>query len=252
MSNFADKNVLITGATGVLGQALVREYCEQGANVGVHHRGSPSSTAAAQELIAWCTARGRQAHSVEFDLRDTAALSAQLENYITRVSRVDVLLCNAGVFRTELLATATQEAIDETIAVNLLAPLHCVRVLLPHMLRAKSGVIAMVGSVAAVRPFRAQVAYSASKAGLEGLVRSLAVEYARKRIRTFGVRVGPMASPMSAGVLALDSAQVRDKTLQSRLLTAQEVARTIAELSHERNASICGTMVDLDAGYVLA
>lgn len=248
MSEFAAKNVLVTGATGVLGAALVREFSARGAHVGVHHRGSESSSSAANALIAECGA----AQSVAFDLRDGSALQAGIERYAENVGSIDVLVCNAGVFRTELLATATQAGIDETIAVNLLAPIHCARVVLPFMLRAKRGVIVMVGSVAAARPFRAQAAYSASKAGLEGLVRSLAVEYARKRIRTFGVRVGPIASPMSAGVLALDEQAVKDRTLQGRLLEATEVARTIVDLCRDTQSSVQGTMIDLDAGYLLA
>ncbi len=248
MSEFSGKNVLITGATGVLGTALALDFASRGARVGVHHRGSEGSHRASQDLVARCPG----ARSIAFDLRDTEALTAGVEQYLTDAGGIDVLVCNAGIFRTELLALGTAEAIDETIQVNLLAPIHCARAVLPSMLRAKKGVIVMIGSVAAVRPFRAQAAYSASKAGLEGLVRSLAVEYARKRIRTFGVRAGPMASPMSAGVLALAAQEVKDKTLLGRLLQAPEVARSIVDLCGEHHTAINGTMIDLDGGYVLA
>jgi 3-oxoacyl-[acyl-carrier protein] reductase len=107
----------------------------------------------------------------------------------------------------------------------------------------------MISSVSAARPSRGQCAYAAAKAGLEGLVRAMAVEYARKGVRVVGVRPGPVESAMMAGALAMAEDEVRDRVPMRRLVLAQEVAAAVRWVASDEGAAITGTIVDVDAGY---
>lgn len=109
----------------------------------------------------------------------------------------------------------------------------------------------MVSSVAAVRPNRGQSAYAAAKAGLDGLVRAMAVEYARKGVRVVGVRPGPVESAMMSGALALAGDEVKARVPMGRLVQATEVARVVRALASDECSAITGAVVDVDGGYVL-
>lgn len=240
--------VLITGASGAIGHAIAHEFKSRSAShIGVHHRGAHSE-ARAQAL---CDALGPCARRVCFELRDPSAIEREVQQWIAHAGGIDALVCNAASVKPELLVTAEVASLEETLAVDLLGPMLCARAALPAMLRQRRGVIVMVGSVASARPFRGQSAYAAAKAGLEGLVRAMAVEYARKGVRVLGVRPGPVESAMMAGAMALAGDEVKARVPMGRLVRADEVARAIAALCDPAQSALTGAIVDVDCGYVL-
>lgn len=242
------KRVLVTGATGAIGQAIAHEFKRRGAEqLGVHHRGA-SSAAKAEAL---CEALGSCARRVPFDLRDGAAIEREVQRFVADAGGIDALVCNAGTFNADLLATSDPAALADTIAVDLLGPMLCARAALPAMLRQRQGVIVMISSVASVRPNRGQCAYAAAKAGLEGLVRAMAVEYARKGVRVVGVRPGPVESAMMTGALALAGDAVKERVPMRRLVLTEEVASVVADLCAPTHSAVTGTMIDVDCGYSL-
>lgn len=240
--------VMITGASGTIGHALAHEFKSRGAaRIGVHHRGA-HSLARAQAL---CDALGPIAQRVCFDLRDPGAIERELQRWISDAGGVDALVCNAASVKPELLVTAEVSSLEETLAVDLLGPMLCARAALPAMMRQRKGVIVMVSSVASARPYRGQSAYAAAKAGLEGLVRAMAVEYARKGVRVIGVRPGPVESAMMTGAMALGGDEVKARVPMGRLVRADEVARAIAALCDPSQSALTGAIIDVDCGYVL-
>lgn len=242
------QRVLVTGASGAIGAAIAHEFKRRGASViGVHHRAEESR----ERAEALCALLGEGARRVCFDLRDPAAIEREISAFSQRAGGIDVLVCNAGVFKPDLLATADTDALTETLAVDLLGPMLCARAALPSMLRQRRGVIVMVSSAASVRPNRGQCAYAAAKAGLEGLVRAMAVEYARKGVRVLGVRPGPVESAMMTGALALAGDEVKARVPMGRLVRAEEVAATVVALAGAEQSALTGTIVDVDCGYHL-
>lgn len=242
------KRVLVTGATGAIGGAIAHEFKMRGAErLGVHHRGE-ASRARAEAL---CQELGPCAVRVAFDAADAAAIEREVERFIDEAKGIDALVCSAGTFKADLLATSDASALAETIAVDLLGPMLCARAVLPAMLRQRQGVIVMIGSVASVRPNRGQCAYAAAKAGLEGLVRAMAVEYARKGVRVVGVRPGPVESAMMTGALALAGDEVRERVPMRRLVRAEEVASVVADVCSATHSAVTGAMIDVDCGYSL-
>jgi 3-oxoacyl-[acyl-carrier protein] reductase len=179
------------------------------------------------------------------------AIEREVQRFIEDARGIDALVCGEGTFKPDLLATSDVGALAETIAVDLLGPMLCARAVLPAMLRQRQGVIVMIGSVASVRPNRGQCAYAAAKAGLEGLVRAMAVEYARKGVRVLGVRPGPVESAMMTGALALAGDAVTERTPMRRLVRAEEVASVVADVCSATHSALTGTMIDVDCGYSL-
>jgi 3-oxoacyl-[acyl-carrier protein] reductase len=242
------QRVLVTGASGAIGAAIAHEFKRRGAAaIGVHHRGEASR----ERAEALCALLGEGARRVCFDLRDAAAIDREISAFSQLVGGIDVLVCNAAVFKPDLLATADTDALAETLAVDLLGPMLCARAALPSMLRQRRGVIVMVSSAASVRPNRGQCAYAAAKAGLEGLVRAMAVEYARKGVRVLGVRPGPVESAMMTGAMALAGDEVKARVPMGRLVRAEEVAATVVALASVEQSALTGTIVDVDCGYHL-
>jgi 3-oxoacyl-[acyl-carrier protein] reductase len=241
-------SALVTGATSAIGSEICRALRERDPRaIGVHHRGEASLSRA----DALCDALGPTASRVPFDLRDPSAIASGIDRFARDQGGLDVLVCCAGVFHPELLVTSETSTLEDTIAVNLLGPMLCARAALPWMLRARKGTIVMVSSVAAVRPNRGQSAYAAAKAGLDGLVRAMAVEYARKGVRVVGVRPGPVESAMMSGALALAGDEVKARVPMGRLVQATEVARVVRALASDECSAITGAIVDVDGGYVL-
>jgi 3-oxoacyl-[acyl-carrier protein] reductase len=240
--------VLVTGATGTIGSAIVRAFAQHGvAKIGVHHQGSVSL----ERADALCEALGPTAVRVPFDLRNPSEITDGIDMFARIAGGLDALVCNAATFKPGLLVSIDEPTLADIIAVDLMGPMLCARAALPAMLRQRKGVIVMVSSVAAKRPNRGQSAYAAAKAGVEGLVRALAVEYARKGVRVVGVRPGPVDSPMMTGALALAGDEVVARVPMARLVTADEVARVVRSLASDDASAITGTIVDVDCGYVL-
>jgi len=240
--------VLVTGATGTIGSAIARAFVKDGAaRVGVHHRGPKS----AERADALCESLGAPAVRVPFDLRNPEEISTGIDSFVRIAGGLDVLVCNAATFEPGLLVSLDAATLADVVAVDLLGPMHCARAALPTMLRQRKGVIIMISSVASVRPNRGQSAYAAAKAGVEGLVRALAVEYARKGVRVVGVRPGPVDSAMMTGAMALAGDEVKARVPMARLVVADEVARAVRSLASDDASAITGTIVDVDCGYVL-
>lgn len=240
--------VLVTGATGTIGSAITRAFAKDGAaKIGIHHQGAVSL----ERADALCESIGSSAVRVAFDLRNPSEITDGITSFVQIAGGLDVLVCNAATFKPGLLLSMDEPTLADIIAVDLMGPMLCARAALPVMVRQRKGVIVMISSVASQRPNRGQSAYAAAKAGVEGLVRALAVEYARKGVRVVGVRPGPVDSPMMTGALALAGDEVKARVPMARLVAADEVAKAVRSLASEDASAITGTIVDVDCGYVL-
>jgi NAD(P)-dependent dehydrogenase (short-subunit alcohol dehydrogenase family) len=189
----AGKTVLVTGAGRGLGHGVARGLAAYGATVVAVARTEPEL----QELASTVRAKGGKIETMVADLassEETARLSMEM---IARHGGVDALINNAAILRMTPFLDLAEDAFDETIAVNLLAPVRLTRALLPAMLERGRGAIVNVSSAAGIRPFADETDYCAAKYGLEGFSYSLAMELAPRNVSVNLVTPGYRIKPTS-------------------------------------------------------
>ncbi len=227
--------VLITGAAGGLGHALVQEFLKQGWNVlaGWHRRPMPTPDVPDRRV------------SVAWDVTQSADATTAVERALQLWGRIDVLIHNAGIARDSLVATMQPEDWDDVIAVNVTGAFYGARAVSEIMVHQRDGHILTVGSFGGRVGRAGQVNYSASKAALLGLTQSLARELGSHGIRVNAVLPGFMRTAL---VGDMTEAQLKDHAAANvlgRLNQPEEVSRTIVFLSETRNIS--GQIFQLDS-----
>lgn len=188
----ADKTALVTGAGRGLGHGIARGLAAYGATVVAVAR-TESELA---ELAETVRSAGGAIETIVADLASTAE-TARLAANVTARHGVDVLINNAAILRMTAFLDLSQDAFEETIAVNLLAPARLTRALLPTMLERGRGAIINVSSAAGIRPFAEETDYCAAKYGLEGFSYSLALELAPRNVSVNLVSPGYRIKPTS-------------------------------------------------------
>jgi pteridine reductase len=216
----ATRCVLVTGGARRLGAAIVRKLHAAGASVAVHHRGSQEE---ADALVANLNAaRADSAVSLTCDLCDLAALPTLVADVLGRYGRLDVLVNNASTFYPTPVGTITPQQFDDLIGTNLRAPLFLTQAAAPA-LRVTRGLVLNMVDIHGQRPLREHAAYSAAKAGLIMLTRSLARELGPE-IRVNAIAPGPVLWPEHGLDEALQQ-EIIGKTALKRGGSPDDIAR---------------------------
>ncbi|MCB1468967.1 MAG: SDR family oxidoreductase [Rhizobiaceae bacterium] len=234
---FVGKKVLITGAAGGLGSALVNVFADGGASLVLCDR----STELLRD-VSW------PVHA--FDLLDAASVEAAAGDILERHGAPDIVVNNAGWTRAETVAALTSENIASEITLNLTGVATFSSALLPAMSAKGSGAFVFVSSVNSISHF-GNPAYAAAKSGINAFSRSIAVECGRKGIRSNVVCPGSIRTPAWAHRLEKDPG-IMDKLQRlyplGRIVEAQEVAEAVAFLASARASGITGTVLPVDGG----
>lgn len=198
-----------------------------------------------------CEARG---HRVFRGTRDTADVTdfARLEKAMSAFAAeggIDVLIVNAGIARTGLLATSDPGDFRALVETNVLGPLYCARAALPLMMAKRKGLIVFIGSVATSRPARGQAAYATSKSGVESLTRAIAVEYGRKGIRALCIRPGAVDTDLMRATKTLAENEILDRIPMRRLASPDEIAKSVLLFLGDDASYVNGAVIDIDGGY---
>ena len=212
------QTALITGSSRGIGRACAVALKNAGYDVVIHCR---ENTAAAE-----AAARELDARWVRADVADADDVRAMFES----VGGVDVLVCNAGVALLRQFQDTTDEDWQRILSVNLGGAVNCIRAALPHMLRNKYGRIVTVSSMWGVTGGSCESAYSASKAALIGLTRSLAKELGPSGITVNCVAPGVIDTDMNASLTEQDLAMLREDTPLGALGTPEDVAEAVRYL----------------------
>jgi len=238
----AGRCVLVTGGAKRLGAAIGRRLHAAGADLVVHyHRSRP----AADELVAELeTARAGSALAVCADLHDVERLPALVEAALARFGRLDVLVNNASTFYPTPVGSITPAQFDDLVGTNLRAPLFLSQAAAPA-LRASQGLILNMVDIHGRRPLKAHPVYSAAKAGLVMLTRSLARELGPE-IRVNGIAPGPVLWPERDLDESL-KAEIVAKTALKRSGSAEDIARTAYFFAAEA-PYVTGQVIAVDGG----
>jgi 3-oxoacyl-[acyl-carrier protein] reductase len=238
------KTMLVTGGSRGIGRAIVEEFSEAGYAVAFTYR---TNGARAQELVDCLQSRGRTVSAYQADVRDFARAAEVAEQVQKEIGPVAVLVNNAGIKRDGAFSLMDPEAWHEVIDTNLGGAFNYTRVLMRDFIR-HGGSVVNVASVSGQIGLSGQTSYSASKAGIIGLTKSLAKEVAR-----FGVRVNAVAP----GFVDTDMTSSIDENVRKRLYaqipmgkpgTARHVARIVLFLAEDTAAYVTGQVWTVDGG----
>jgi 3-oxoacyl-[acyl-carrier protein] reductase len=236
---------LVTGASRGIGHATCLALARDGLAVAVGYRSDPEG---AEEVVAKATAEGVRALAVSIDVRDEASVDEAFKRVEQELGRVRVVVNNAGFTRDGLAVKYTTENWDATIDTNLRGAFLCSRRALPAMLKARWGRIVNIASAAALRGNAGQAAYSASKAGLVGMTRSLAREVGGRGITVNAVCPGFVATRMTEPQSDEIRQRYIDMTPAGRFGSPEEVAAMIAFLAGPEAGYVNGATISVDGG----
>jgi 3-oxoacyl-[acyl-carrier protein] reductase len=236
---------LVTGASRGIGHASCLALARAGLAVAVGYRSDPEG---AEEVVAKATAEGVRSLAVSIDVRDENSVDAGFKHIEQSLGPVRVLVNNAGYTRDGLAVKYSTENWDATLDTNLRGAFLCSRRAIAAMLKARWGRIINVASAAALRGNAGQAAYSASKAGLVGMTKSLARELGGRGITVNAVCPGFVATRMTEPQSDEIRRRYMEMTPAGRFGTAEEVAAVIAFLSGAEASYVNGATIAVDGG----
>ena len=236
---------LVTGASRGIGRATALALASGGARVAV---GYASDAEAAGETVAAIVSTGGTALPVAMSVEDRASVDQGFDAIERELGAVEILVNNAGVTGDGLLVRMTDEQWDRVLDINLSGAFHTIRRAVPKMMRARFGRIINVSSVVAHVGGPGQANYSASKAGLLGLTRSVARELASRSITANVVAPGPIATAMTEAMGAVWLETVSGLVPLGRPGTPDECAAAVAFIASDAAAYITGALIPVDGG----
>jgi 3-oxoacyl-[acyl-carrier protein] reductase len=236
---------LVTGASRGIGRATSLSLSRAGLAVAIGYRSDPDG---AEEAAAKAGAEGGEALPVAIDVRDDASVDQAFKRIEHELGPVRVLVNNAGYMKDGLAIRYSLDAWDATLDTNLRGAFLCTRRALAGMLKARWGRLVNVASAAALRGNAGQVAYSASKAGLVGMTRSLAREVGSRGITANVVCPGFVETRMTAPQTDEIRQRYIDLTPAGRFGTLDEVAAVITFLSSPEASYVNGAVIAVDGG----
>ncbi|MDX3850045.1 SDR family NAD(P)-dependent oxidoreductase [Streptomyces sp. AK02-01A] len=231
---------LVTGASGGLGQALALELDALGCRVAVHYNSSEAQARAVQEKL------GNDSVVVTGDIGSWDAVTAMYARISERLGPVDVLVNNGAIRKDALMAMQSPADWQQVIQTNLVGSFHTARVSVPYMLRRRWGRIINVVSPSGLIATAGQTAYSASKAGLIGLTRTLAAECGRRGVTVNALSPGFMITGMTKDLPGRVIEGMEDKAPIPRFVTVEEVARSAALFLDQD--CMTGQVISIDSG----
>ena len=242
---------VVTGSTRGIGREIARELASAGMNV-VVNSSSEKSLPAAEALAAEIAGQfGVEAVAVAANVADEAEAGALIAAATDAFGRVDVLVNNAGITRDGLAARMSDEDFDAVIDINLKGTFHCCRAAAKVMMKQRWGRIINMSSVVGVYGNAGQVNYAASKAGVIGMTKTLAKEFARRNITANAVAPGFIATDMTDALSEAQKEAIVGRIGSGRLGEPADIAHLVRFLASDEASYITGQVICVDGGMSL-
>lgn len=241
----AEKVALITGGSGGIGRATARALADDGWSVAL---GWSTSEAAAVQTAEAIVAEGGKALAVRLNVTDEEAVASAFESVAASLGPVSGLVNNAGMTKDGLTIKYPKETFEKTLAINVTGSFLCTKAALRGMIRARWGRIVNVSSAVALRGNPGQAAYTASKAGLVGMTRSICREVASRGITVNAVCPGVVDTEMISELPEGQMAAMIEATPVGRMATPEEIATVVRFLMSDEASYVSGAVVPIDGG----
>jgi glucose 1-dehydrogenase len=258
MQGLKGKNVLVTGGTSGIGQAIAVRFAEYGANVAINYLRQPEEAAETEEHVHACInnvqQQGVQDVLVQGDVSREDQVVRMVEHAVTELGGLDVLVNNAGIQISRPSHELSTADFEKVLAVNLRGAFLCAREVIRRFLEKDSpGVIVNISSVHQLIPKPNYLGYSVSKGGMQNLTRTLALEYAGRGIRVNGIGPGATITPINRAWVddPKRAEQVTSHIPMARAGTADEMAGVTCFLASDDAAYITGQTLFVDGGLTL-
>ncbi len=247
MKLLQSKTALVTGASKGIGRSIALKFAEQGANVAFTYL---SSVEQGQALEAELAAKGVKAKGYRSDASDFAQADKLINDVIADFGSLDILVNNAGITMDNLLLRMNEEAWDRVINVNLKSCFNTVKAATKQMMKQKSGSIINMTSVVGLKGNAGQANYSASKAGIIGFTKSVALELGSRGVRSNAIAPGFIETEMTG---KLDEKTVqgwRDAIPLKRGGSPDDVANACVFLGSDLSSYMTGQVLQVDGGML--
>lgn len=248
MALLKDKVALVTGGTRGIGKGIVERFLEEGADVAFTFVSSPDK---ANALAAELTARtGRRVMAIQSDAGNMEQAQKAVDDVVNAWGRLDVLVNNAGITKDQLLMRMSEADWDAVIATNLKSVFNMTKAVLRTMLKQRSGSIINMSSVVGVKGNAGQANYAASKAGILGFTKSVALELGSRNIRSNAIAPGFIETEMTGALDPKVVEQWREGIPLKRGGSATDVANACVFLGSDLSAYITGQTLNVCGGML--
>jgi len=240
---------LVTGASRGMGKAIALKLASLGSKVAVNYVAIEASNEVdADNLVESIIRLGREAMSVEADIRDSEAVQAMIEQVADKWSKIDILVNNAGINRDTLLLRMSDDAWDDVMNTNLRGAYLCTKFALRSMMRQQWGRIINISSVTGIVGNTGQSNYAASKGGLIAFTKSVAREMGSRNITVNAVAPGFIITGMTDKLPSERKEAILAMIPLQRFGQPEDVAELVAFLASERAGYITGQAITIDGG----
>jgi 3-oxoacyl-[acyl-carrier protein] reductase len=247
--DFKGKTALVTGGSRGIGRAIVVALARGGASVGINYAGNEAAASEALKLAL--EAGAPKAKLYRFDVADSAACSAAIEQVVAELGGLNVLVNNAGISLDQLVMRQKDEDWNRTLQVNLSSNFFLIRAAARPMMKAKGGAIVNLTSVVGEMGNAGQAAYAAAKAGQIGLTKAVARELASRNVRVNAVAPGFIDTDMTAALPEAARTKLQEQIPLARLGSAEDVANAVAFLASDLASYVTGEVVRVNGGMYM-
>ena len=243
-----EKIAVVTGASRGIGRGIALELAKQGATVVVNFN---ASAEAAEELVAEIEAAGGTAQAVQADVSDAEQADALIKTATSDYGKIDILVNNAGITRDNVIMMMKPDDFDAVLNTNLRSAWLCSKAAVRAMMRKRYGRIINITSVSGIMGQAGQTNYSASKAGIIGLTKSLAREVASRNVTVNAVAPGFVLTDLTKDLPEELTDQLQQFIPLGRWGEIDEIAKTVAFLASDNAAYITGQVLNVDGGMAM-
>ena len=247
MFDLSEKIALITGASRGIGQSISTVLAHSGAHVICVSR----NISDVQTIADTITDQKFVASAASCDISDSNNVSELVKDLIEKYGRIDILVNNAGITRDNLLMRMSEDDWDKVLNVNLKAVFTSIKVASRSMIKQRSGRIINISSVVGLTGNSGQVNYAASKAGLIGMTKSIAKEFATRGITANCIAPGYIETEMTSNLTDDVKSSIKDQIPLGRIGCVEDIAHAVAYLASDEASYITGQTLTVDGGMVM-
>ena len=248
MFDLTGKVALVTGGSRGIGRSASLALAKRGAQVVINY---VSNEAAAREVADVIQAAGGKAELLQFDVGNSEAAEKAIAEVAKRLGRLDVLVCSAGISIDGLLLRLKDEDFDRILSINVKGAVACARAATKVMMRARTGRVIFLSSVVGEMGNAGQTAYSASKAALLGVTKSMARELASRNITVNAITPGFIDTDMTGALTDEQKASINSAIPLGRTGKPEEIAAAVVYLASDEAAYITGQALRVNGGMYM-